>query len=416
MTLFEIIGGLFAIIAVMGFVNTKYLKLPNAVGMTFIGLCLGLILAFGKHILPNESSVIEKLLSSIDFKEMVFHGMLGILLFAGGMSVCFEDLKSEKYSIILLSTLGVLISTGIVGFLSYELLTWAGITIAPMWCYVFGALIAPTDPIAVLGILKEMHISKDLENKITGESLFNDGTAVVVFMTLLALAINPEMHVSVTSVISLVVKEAFGGIIFGVALGWVIARMMKSIDSYEIETMITIAAATGGYAIAEHIHVSAPLAAVCMGLMVGNIGRNGAMTETTQEHLFAFWSMIDHLFNLVLFALIGLTVFLMKSYPVWYVLGLTPVIILMARYLSVFIPLLVLHPFQKQTGRHVKVLTWGGLRGGISIALALSLPAFEGKEILLAMTYVVVFFSLFVQCMTLPKLIRYCFGEQSDNL
>jgi CPA1 family monovalent cation:H+ antiporter len=304
-----------------------------------------------------------------------------------------------------LATVGVVMSTALVGYGSHALLAALGAEVPLKWCLLFGALVSPTDPIAVLGVLKKVGAPKALEMDIAGESLFNDGTAVVAYLTLLGVATG-TMDPTVGSIARLLAIEVLGAIVLGLAVGYGAILMLKGLDSYAVEILLTIALATGGYALAERLHVSAPLATVVMGLVIGNHGAKHAMSETTRQRLFAFWELVDEILNLMLFGLMALTLlaFTRIEGPWWIVIAMVPVVLL-ARFVSVGVPALVLRPFLSRSTPHaVKVLTWGGLRGGISVALALSLPDFAQKDLLVLSTYAVVLFSLLVQAPTLGRL------------
>ncbi|MGZ5178990.1 MAG: cation:proton antiporter [Ramlibacter sp.] len=408
MSLFELIGVLTASIAVLGYVNHRFIRLPDTVGITAMGLLVSLALALVGRMVPGAVDWAASFADRLDVTEVVFHGLLGVLLFAGSLHVNFSDLARQKLPVLVLATVGVALSTLLVGFGAFWVLGWLGLQVPLLWCLLFGALISPTDPIAVLGVLKTAGAPKALETDIAGESLFNDGTGVVAFLTLLGIA-SGNAEASLPAVARLLATEVVGGIAAGLAVGYVGFFLLKGVDSYPVEILITLALATGGYALAERVHVSAPIAVVVMGLVIGNHGARSAMSAVTREHLFAFWELLDEVLNLVLFGLIGLKLLALANggSGSWAAaLALIPVV-LAARFASVGLPALAVRRWiAHRTPHAVKVLTWGGLRGGISVALALSLPVFDGRDTLVMATYAVVLFSLLVQAPTLGLLLR----------
>jgi CPA1 family monovalent cation:H+ antiporter len=351
------------------------------------------------------ADAVKTVVDGIDFPALLLHGVLGLLLFAGSLHLEIADIVSEKWLILALSTLGVLLSTAIVGFGFFVATGVLGIAVPLLPCVLFGALISPTDPVAVLAVLKRVGVPKSLETRIAGESLFNDGTGVVVFVTLLGLTAAPG-PIDPASTALLFATEVIGGTVFGLAAGHLGFLMLRQVDNYPLEILITLAMATGGYALAEALHVSAPIAAVLMGLIVGNRGRREAMSEQTRTRLFDFWEVLDDLLNLLLFGLIGLEMMTL-SFSVLQlaaaVLGI--VIVLVARLLSVSGSLLLTRRLGTMRKAAIVVMTWGGLRGGISIALSLSLPEFDGRATVVATTYAIVIFSILVQALTLQRVI-----------
>lgn len=336
------------------------------------------------------------------------HGLLSLLLFAGALHVDLSRLKQQKVSILLLATVGVVISTAVVGYGVFYLLQLVGAPVPLMVCLVFGALISPTDPIAVLSVLKKANVSPELESKIAGEALFNDGTAVVAFMTLLGLAMG-STSLDAGAVALTLAKEVIGAGVLGLVVGYGAVLMLRQLDSYAVEILITLALATAGFSLAEQLHVSAPLAVVVMGLVIGSAGKK-AMTEKSREHLFSFWELLDELLNLMLFGLIGLEVIaLTMDWGVIWMGMLAVPVVLAARAVSVSVPFFALSRLRKRTSPNaVPIMTWGGLRGGISIALALSLPlSMEGRDTIVGITYVVVIVSLLVQATTLGRFIGW---------
>ena len=406
MTLFETIAVLISLAALFSFINERFVRLPTAISLMLIALLMSFGLMLLDHWGWGIAAQARMLLDHIDFNKTLLHGMLGFLLFAGALHVNLNDLASQKWVITLLATVGVLISTALIGFVSWWLLGQLSIELPLVYCLLFGALISPTDPIAVLGILKTTGIAQSLETKITGESLFNDGVGVVVFLLLYGIAVEGETA-SVVSVTLLVLQEAIGGLLFGLLLGGLAYLMLKSVDNYNVEILVTLALVTGGYALAERVHVSAPIAIVVTGLLTGNQGRMLAMSERTREHLDTFWELVDEVLNAVLFVLIGLEI-LVLSFSMHYLVAaifLIP-IVLLARYISVSIPVNLLRFRREFSPNVVKIMTWGGLRGGISVALALSIPAGSERDMILMATYVVVIFSIMVQGLSMARLVR----------
>ena len=342
----------------------------------------------------------------VDFSDIIFHGLLGMLLFAGSLHVNLAELAGEKWVVFVLATAGVVLSTVLVGMGFYYTAPLLGIGLPFIYCLLFGALIAPTDPIAVLGLLRKAGVEKSLQTRITGESLFNDGTGVVLFLTLLGL-ISGAGEPSVPQALWLLIREVAGGLIFGIVVGFAGFYLLKSIDSYAVEILITLSMATAGYSAAEALHLSAPIAVVVMGLIVGNHGKRFAMSVRTREQLFSFWELVDELLNLLLFGLIGLEVIALSLSPRDLLPALIAIpIVLAARGISVALPIGALRQVRQFSPHTIKLMTWGGLRGGISIGLALSLPVFPGRETVIAATYVVVIFSILVQALTMGPLVR----------
>jgi CPA1 family monovalent cation:H+ antiporter len=398
----ELVAALAAVVALLGFVNHRFIGLPDTIGITAMGLLVSLLLAFAGNVVPGASGWARGLADRFDFPELVLHGLLSVLLFAGSLHINLSDLARQKVPVLVLSTVGVLLSTFIIGGPAWLLLSALGTAVRLEHCLLFGALISPTDPIAVLGVLKTANVPKALETDIAGESLFNDGTGVVAFLVLLGIATGTA-EASVPAVARLLLVEIVGALVLGGVAGYLAFLMLKGVDSYPVEIIITLALATAGYSVAEELHVSAPITVVVAGLVIGNYGADSAMSPRTREHLFSFWDLIDEVLNLVLFGMVGLQLLAWDSDDVaWIAAALLVPVVLFARFVSVGVPAVLLGPWLKHRTPHaVKVLTWGGLRGGISIALALSLPQFPGHDTLLMGTYAVVMFSLLVQATTL---------------
>ena len=365
-----------------------------------------LLLAAGKLGWGQLDQQARVLLNSIDFNETLMQGMLSFLLFAGALHINLDDLAKQKWVIFSLATVGILTSTFLVGGITYYLLGFFGVHIEFIYCLLFGSLISPTDPIAVLGILKSANAPKTLETKIAGESLFNDGVAVVVFIVLLGIATG-ETEATVGHVALLFVEEAIGGVAFGFAIGWITYQLLKQVDNYQVEVLLTLALVMGGYALASAIHTSGPIAVVVAGLLIGNQGRMRAMSENSRKHLDTFWELIDEILNAVLFVLIGLEVLVLPFTQDVLLASLVLIpFVLAARFISVGIPISLLRLHREFTPGAVKILTWGGLRGGVSVALALSLPVGDARDIILAITYTIVIFSIIVQGLTIGPLVK----------
>ena len=406
MQLFDIIAILLSLSALFSWFNYRFLKMPTAIGLMLIALLLSLALLLPIPFSDGLEADAQRMLSSIDFDAALLHGMLSFLLFAGALHVNLYDLAKQKWTIGLLATFGVLGATLLVGGGVWVLFTLLGLQVPPIYCLLFGALIAPTDPIAVLGILKSAGAPKSLETKITGESLFNDGVAVVVFLVVAEVAFGSEA-ISVGSVLHLFLFEAVGGLLFGLLSGGIAYLMLREVDNYQVEVLVTLALAGGGYAVAEHLHLSAPITVVVAGLLIGNQGRNGAMSTRTQQYLDNFWELIDEALNAILFVLIGLEVLVLTLTPQYIAAGLLTIpLVLAARAISAGLPIAIMRRFRSFSPGVVTILTWGGLRGGISVALALSLPAGEIRNLLVTVTYIVVVFSILVQGLTLAPVVR----------
>ena len=394
--------------AVFGFINVKFLKLPNSIGLMLITIVFSLgvlaLSAFDDTLLNAEKEII----TSIDFQTVLLDVMLSFLLFAGALHTNFEQLKIQRWPILVFSTIGVLISTFLVGAAMYFILQFISMDVDFIYCLLFGALISPTDPIAVLGILKKAGTPKKLEAKIVGESLFNDGVGVVVFITIFKIASAGTGDINIDQVFELFGKEVLGGIAIGLILGYLTYRLMKSIDDYDIEVIITLAAVMGGTAVAHHFHFSAPLAMVTAGLIVGNdTVRSTTMSEITETYVDKFWELIDILLNTILFVLIGMEMLVLTfegDYVVAALIGIP--IVLICRYTSLLFPIKFFQNKLDFVPKTDLIMTWGGLRGGISIALALSLTSEMHRELFLMITYFIVIFSILVQGLTVGKLVE----------
>jgi CPA1 family monovalent cation:H+ antiporter len=408
MNLFHILALLLTIAALFSYLNHRFLKLPTTIGIMLIALLFSLALLLLEPLVEGIADKVELMLKSVDFDAAVLHGMLGFLLFAGALHVNLADLAEQRGMIGFLATFGVIGTTAIIGVLSWWAFGLTGLEVPFIDCLLFGALISPTDPIAVLGILKQAGAPKNLEAKITGESLFNDGVAVVVFLVMADIAAGDD-HISTWTVLGLFAQQAAGGVLFGLGTGFAAYRMLRSVDNYQVEMLITLALVTSGYALAEKLQLSAPIAIVVAGLLIGNQGRLMPMPERTREHLNTFWELMDEILNAVLFVLIGMEVLVLVFREQYLAAGLIAIpIVLLARFITVGLPITLMRRFRSFSPNTVKILTWGGLRGGISIALALSLPAGEVRNTLVAVTYEVVVFSILVQGLTIGWLIKRC--------
>lgn len=408
MDYFFIITILIALSAFFGYINVRFLKFPNSIGLMVITILFTLAIFalsyFDSRLLDAEKFIINQ----INFKSVLLDIMLSFLLFAGALHTNFEQLKVQRWPVLVFSTLGVLVSTFLVGTTMFFILKWLGLDVNYIYCLLFGALISPTDPIAVLGILKKAGVPKKLETKIVGESLFNDGIGVVVFLTLFQIASFGNQNIEVSDVLKLFGQEVIGGIALGLFLGWGTYRLLKSIDDYDIEVIITLATVMVGTAIAQKLHLSAPLAMVAAGLFVGNdTVRINAMSGTTETYVDKFWELIDILLNTILFVLIGMEMLVLVFKGNYIIAGLLAIpVILICRYASLMMPI----NFFKKKLDFVPytnlIMTWGGLRGGISIALALGLTQEMHRDLFLVITYIVVVFSIIVQGLTVGKLVE----------
>jgi CPA1 family monovalent cation:H+ antiporter len=416
MSYFYIISILVVFAAVFGYINVRFLKLPNTIGLMLISIVFTLV-AFALSYFDSTLLNAEKyIITQIDFKSVLLDIMLSFLLFAGALHTNFQQLKIQRWPILVFSTLGVLVSTFLVGTALYYILPVIDLEVNYIYCLLFGALISPTDPIAVLGILKKAGAPKQLEAKIVGESLFNDGVGVVIFLTIFQIAkLGEAGTVNPSDIMVLFGKEVLGGIALGLFLGWITYRLLKSIDDYDIEVIITLAAVMGGTLVAQELHISAPLAMVSAGLIVGNdTVRTSSMSKITETYVDKFWELIDILLNTILFVLIGMEL-LVLTYDGEYILaGIIAVpVILLCRYSSLFIPNQFFKKKLNFVPRTSLIMTWGGLRGGISIALALGLNPEMHRDLFLVVTYIVVVFSILVQGLTIEKLIGRIIPKES---
>jgi monovalent cation:H+ antiporter, CPA1 family len=405
MSAFQIIAVLLTIAAFAGYVNHRFVKLPQSVGVMTLALTMSLVgFSLGK-LGFIDTDWLRQMMERIDFTEIFLHGLLAFLLFASALHVNLAALREVRWAVALLATGGVVLSVLITGTLVWAITDAMGLGLSYVHPLIFGALIAPTDAIAVLGILKDAKVARRLYYKIGGESLFNDGTGIVVFLILLGIT-QSATPVTPAAVGYLFLREAIGGILLGAAAGWFTYALIRRIDEYRIEVMLTLALVTGGYALAEALHVSAPIAVAVAGLIIGNHGRERIMSERTRIRLDLFWELLDEILNTVLFMIIGLQLVVINIGLRDIEIGFFAILaVLIGRWLSVAFLINLLRMWQPFERGTITLLTWGALRGGISIALALSLPAGAEKDLILAMTYIVVVFSILVQGTTFGKVI-----------
>lgn len=407
MEFYTIIALLISVSALFSFINEKYIKIPNTIALMFFSISMSIVLLTLGKLFPDLISRPLSIVKSIDFYDMLIHMMLGFMLFAGAIHVHYSALKKELYSVLALAAIGTTLSTFVVGTAMYYLFGFFNHELDYVSCLLFGALISPTDPIAVLSILKKTNLPEHIETRIVGESLFNDGIAVVLFLTLLDIHKVGIDELEISDVGFTVVREVFGGILFGGLLGWAAYSLMKRIDHYKVEVMITISTVMGGYLLAETLHVSGALAMVVSGIFIGNIAFEKGMSVTTQEYVSKFWELIDEMLNAILFVLIGLELLLI---PVDFEITLFSIIafllLLIARWLSVWFSSLTIAHKILFNNKEIKILTWGGLRGGISIALAISLAQNAHLPIFTPITFIIVIISILLQGLTIEKLIK----------
>lgn len=407
MNILEIATALVCLAALFGAINQFSLKLPNTIGLVVIGLVASLVLIALDTVIPGFGldDRVRRELFDLNFADTLLEGMLGFLLFAGALHVDFDALRKEKWAVASMATIGVLLSTVLVAA-GFHLLAGVPFIVA----LVFGSLISPTDPVAVLGLLKRVKVPKSLETKIAAESLFNDGVAYVLFLIVTALAFDSaHSPAGALDVVELFLVEVAGGAALGGAAGWLVYQAMKRMDDYALEVLLTLALVMGVYAVAVRLHLSGPIAVVVAGLLIGHSGVRYGMSETTRDHVDAFWRMIDEILNAVLFLIIGLEVLAVAFHTDDVLLGLACIpLVIAARFVAVSMPVTLLRLRRSFTTGAVPILTWGGLRGGISVALVLSLPSeSEHKPLLLTVTYVIVIFSIVAQGLTMERVTRY---------
>ncbi len=417
MELYYSFSVLIVLAALFSYANLRFLKLPGTIGIMIIAMLVSVaIRLLGDSYFPDATKDFFQLFNSLDFNEILMGAMLNFLLFAGAMHVNILDLKNLRWTIATYATISVVLSAFIVSGILYYIAPYFGIQIPYIYCLLFGTLISPTDPIVVLGILKQAKVPKVIETKITGESLFNDGVAVVMFAVVLQIATNPNFDADFASVSKLFLMEAGGGVLLGLLLGFTASNSMKKIDDYKVSALITLSIVMGGFLIAKELHISSPLAMVIAGLIIGNYGKKVAMSSTTRDYLAKFWELIDEIMNAILFLFIGFELLLIEDLMDQILLGIATIfIVLLSRTLSIMIPartILRKNTFSKGS---LIVLVWGGIRGGVSIALVLSMPNSEWKDLLLEITYIVVLFSIVIQGLTVGKVARRVLKDEAEE-
>lgn len=408
MDLYYTFSFLIVLAALFSYWNLRYLKLPSTIGVMVIAMFTSILLVlFGNKLFPEQVNKFTNIISELDFTEILMGAMLNFLLFAGAIHINVNDLKQERAAILIFSTVSVVISTFVVGYAMYFILPYLNFELPLIYCLLFGALISPTDPIAVLSILQKAKVSKSLETKVAGESLFNDGIAVVVFVIILAIAQGKSIDLTVGNISWLVAKEAGGGVLLGLILGWTASRAIEKIDDYKVTVLVTLSVVMGGYLIAHSMHISGPLTMVCAGLFIGNKSKKSIMSAETKDYLDKFWELMDEIMNAILFLLIGFELLIFNDLNSFVVIGLIAIlVVLLARFIAIWIPTKIV-PFKQKFSRDtIRILVWGGLRGGVSIALALSVENGPYKELIVATTYIVVVFSIIVQGLTIGKLAQ----------
>lgn len=405
---------LIVLTALFSFLNVRILKLPSTIGIMIIAMIASLsLVGLGKSY-PYLANEFSNFIASVDFSKVLMGAMLNFLLFAGAIHISLHDLRKQRIPIMIFSTLGVILSTLVVGALLFIAFFLLEMQIPFIQCLVFGALISPTDPIAAIAILKKAGIRKSIEIKVAGESLFNDGVAVVLFAVFLDLAQGSVVDITFIHITGLFVQEAGGGILVGLVLGYIGSQTIKRIDDYNVTIMITLAMVMGGYLVTRYLHVSGPLTMVAAGLVIGNYGKAKAMSATDRDYLDKFWELIDEILNAMLFLIIGFELLLIPDLRQYWLIGTISVfIVLFARFVSIWLPIRVVPNIGRFDRKTITILVWGGLRGGVSVALALSIDSALNQNLFLAITYYVVVFSIVVQGLTIGKLTSLRKGDRA---
>ncbi len=408
--LFIFLAGIFI------YVNTYYIKLPSSVGLMILSLGLSVALFALELLIPEFKSGTQRVLQDYEYHDVLFQIVLNFMLFAGALQIDFRKLKEEKTPVLILAISGVFISTVLIGFGIHYLLGWLGIELEILYCLMFGALISPTDPIAVTATIRKFRLSENLETRISGESLINDGVAVVTALTILDLAHAGETHtLNIFDIVWIFGTDIMGGVIMGLFLGYTGYRVLLYIDNdeVEVEILMTLALVMAGTQLAEFMHVSSKQAVVIMGLILGNEGKSSKVTSATGDYVFKFWKLMEESFNAMLFVLIGLEMLIIPLRTDYFAAGFFAFnLVLFSRWVSVFVPIKAMTTYRSFEKNTVAILAWGGIRGGIPIALSLSLPEFHGKEVIVTMTYIVVVCSVLYQGLTVPKLLRTTFPKR----
>ncbi|MBT1695870.1 sodium:proton antiporter [Fulvivirgaceae bacterium PWU4] len=417
MDLYYTFSVLIVLAAIFSYLNLRYLKLPSTIGIMIIAMIASLsLVGLGKSY-PALSLQFSKVIASVDFSEVLMGAMLNFLLFAGAIHISLHDLRKQRIPVIIFSTVGVVISTIVVGALMYLAFLALGMNIPLIQCFVFGALISPTDPIAVIAILRKAGIRKSIEIKVAGESLFNDGVAVVLFVILLELAQGSAVDITFIHVAGLLVQEAGGGLLVGLLLGYIGSQGIRRINSYNVTVIITLAIVMGGYLVTRYLHISGPLTMVAAGLVIGNYGKAIAMSATDKDYLDKFWELVDEILNAMLFLIIGFELLLIQNLKQFWQIGSLAIgIVLLARFFSIWLPIRFIPNIGTFDRKTIVILVWGGLRGGVSVALALTIDDRLNQNLFLAITYYVVVFSIIIQGLTIGKLTSFQKGEKNRNV
>ncbi|MBS0252770.1 MAG: sodium:proton antiporter [Proteobacteria bacterium] len=422
MTIFDVLAMLLFFCALFGFLNEVFLKLPQAIGLVLIALVASLSIITIQLVFPafDVANQAKSALRALPFKEFLLDGILSALLFAGALQVNLSQAAQKRYVIITMATLGTLTSALFIALTIWMLAPYLGVQLPFLWAALFGAIISPTDPIAVIAIINSSNVPEVLRVEMTGESLLNDGVGVVLFTLLLGLVASGAEPQTISHMFvqagALFLREAVGGALLGLTTGAIAFWMLKKLDAYVIEAIVTLSLVTGTYSIAHHLGVSGPIAVVIAGLLIGNQGATLAMSDRTRERLFPFWELVDEILNSVLFLLIGLEILVINDFlaHAWFAIAAIP-IALLARLISVSLPIALFSRFGRASLKAIPILTWGGLRGGISVALALSLPDSQEKATLVTATYAVVVFSILVQGLSVERLVNRIVAAEEMN-